>query len=173
MILTDAMAWWHDTRGSVGLLVEAYRGLCERGADTRAEKLAVVERLGLELALNAQVEHELLAPALRIAASGPSSAHSARDAGWALEAHLASGQPGDANFDARLLRLADELARRGEESGREIVRRAAADGLDLAALGTRMALRKRELIEARGPEQPEDESADPVGRPVSPALRSD
>lgn len=172
MIPTDAMAWWHDTRGSVGRLVEAYRSLCERGPGTRAEKLAVVERLGLELTLNAQVEQELLDPALQVAVSEPSLTRSARDAASALAAHLSSGEPGEAHFDARLLLLADELARRGEELRREVVRRAAALGLDLTALGARMALRKRELTEAQGPDQAEDESADPVGRPVSPSLRS-
>jgi hypothetical protein len=172
----DMLALLDDGRASIALLVDAYRTLCGRGGETRAEKQAVVERLGLELTLNAQVEQDILDPVLRVAPHDPSLMHLARDSAWALVAHLSTGEPGETQFDTRLLLLADDLGRRSVGAQREIARRAEEARLDLIQLGADMAARKLELLEAYQRDAQdgvatEDESADPVGQPVAPPLR--
>jgi len=163
----DAQAVLHAGNASVALLVSAYRTLCERGPGTEAEKLAIVDRLNLELTLHAQVEQELIDPALRLVADDTSLMHSARDAAWALVAHLSSGDPGEPRFDVRLLLMADDLARQWSGAEREIERRLQAAHVDTHALGLRIIERQRELLQAYGEPLPgealEDEEADPVG----------
>lgn len=169
----DALALLRRNQDSVTRLIDAYKGLCERGRDTAAEKMAVAQRLHLELTVTTLPQQEILGPPLR-AVTGDTSLWRSQDASaWSLIAHLSMGEPGNSRFDGRLLVLGGELVRQYAQDSREAL--AHASGLDLAALGAAMRARQQELMaefDAPAP-APEDESGDPVGQPVSDALTRD
>jgi hypothetical protein len=165
----DALALLQQDQASVATLLDAYKGLCDRPGVTLAEKHAVAQRLHLELTLGAMPQQEVLGPVLRAALQDP-AVFRAQDASvWSLIAHLSMGEPGDSRFDARLMSLGGELVRHWAQDRREVLPRACGTALDLQALGDRMQARKGELMAEFDPptDDEEDESDDPVGRPVS------
>jgi hypothetical protein len=159
----DALALFVQGQASIGKLLEAYKGLCQRPGETGAEKRAVAQRLHLELTVVTLSQQELLGPLLR-AASGDAALLRAQDASaWSLIAHVAMGEPGSPRFDARLLALGGELVRQVAEDGRGALTRVPAS-VDLKTIGAQMRRRQAELMdEFEAPLGIEDESADPVG----------
>lgn len=159
----DAIGVLQQTRASVGQLFDAYAALCDRIGDTYEEKLAVVERLSLELTLNTQVEEELLVPALHHAAVDLSPLQALHDSAWATVAQLSMGEPGDLRFDGKLLGLAQELNQRLKLVHDVTLPLLPGAGIALAELGQRMLARKARLVEAFDRPAVEDEDDDPVG----------
>jgi hypothetical protein len=165
----DALALLQQDQASVVTLLDAYKALCERSGVTLAEKHAVAHRLHLEVTLGAMPQQELLGPPLRAALQDASLFRAQDASAWSLIAHLSMGEPGDSRFDARLMALGGELVRHWAQDRREVLPRAYGTALDLRALGDRMRARKAALMAEFDPplDDEEDESDDPVGRPVS------
>lgn len=157
-----------QNRASVNRLLDAYAALCDRSGDTANEKLAIVERVSLEVTLDSQVEEELLFPALHLAGIDLKPFQGFHDTAWALIAQLAIGEPGEVKFDSKVLSLGRDLARRMQQVHDVTLPQLPGSGIDLATLGQRMIDRKDRLMEAFDrPADEEDEDDDPVGRPVS------
>jgi len=162
-----------QNRASVSQLLDAYAALCERVGDpTEAEKLAIVERISLEVTLNTQVEEEMLFPSLHVAGIDLSPFQAFHDTAWALIAQLSMGDPGDLRFDTKVLSLGRDLVGRMQQVHDVTLPQLPPSGIDLGELGARMLARKAHLMEAfdRPAEDDEDEDDDPVGRPVSGTL---
>lgn len=166
----DAVAVLSLSRSSVLQLLGAYDALCERDGDVRSEKLAVVERLSLELTLDTQVEEEVLMPLLHRAGIDLSPALALHDCAWSLVARMSMGDPGDLRYDAKLRLLGRDLAARLRHLHEQTMPALEASGIDLNELGCRMVARKVELLDAVDRDDAEDEEDDPVGRPVSARL---
>lgn len=167
-IPTDAIGVLQQSRASVSQLLDAYAALCERGGETRLEKQAIVERLGLELTLNTQVEEEVLVPSLHVAAVDLSPLQALHDCAWALVAQMSMGDPGELRFDAKLLALGRDVIARLQLVHDVTLPLLPPSGIDLGEVGHRMMARKERLLEAfdRPIAEEEDEGADPVGQSV-------
>lgn len=158
-----------QNRASINQLLVAYAALCERSGETEGEKLAIVERISLEVTLDTQVEEELLFPSLHVAGIDLAPFQALHDSAWALIAQLSMGDPGDLRFDSKVLTLGRELAGNMQRVHDVTLPQLPPSGLDLGELGARMLARRAHLMEAF--DRPaEDESDDPVGRPVSGTL---
>ena len=166
----DAIGVLQQNRASVSHLLDAYATLCERSDDTTGEKLAIVERISLEVTLDTQVEEELLFPALHTAGIDLQPFQGFHDTAWALIAQLSMGEPGDLRFDTKVLTIGRDLTQRMQQVHDLTLPRLPGSGIDLAALGERMLARKLRLMEAFDRPAEEDEDDDPVGRPVSGTL---
>jgi hypothetical protein len=166
----DAIALLLQNRSSVQGLLDAYDVLCGRQGDVRSEKLAVVERLSLELTLDTQVEEEVLVPALHRAGIDLSPILALHDCAWALVARMSMGDPGDLRYDGKVQALGRDLCHQLRRAHDETVAALVATDMDLGELGARMVARKVQLMEAVERDEQEDESDDPVGRPVSTRL---
>lgn len=158
----DAIGVMLETRHSVGQLLDAYAALCARDGETAGEKLAIVERLSLELTFAAQVEEELLFPALHMAHVDLAPLRALHDTAWALVAQLSMGEPGDLHFDARLVAKGRDVLQALQRVHDDTLPRFPGAALDLRQLGDAMTARRRELMAAFESDQ-EDESGDPVG----------
>ena len=156
-----------QNRSSVNQLLDAYAALCERTGDTATEKLAIVERVSLEVTLDTQVEEELLFPALHVAGIDLQPFQGFHDTAWALIAQLSMGEPGDLRFDSKVLLIGRDLTQRMQQVHDQTLPQLPGSGIDLAALGQRMLARKATLMEAFDRPAEEDEDDDPVGRPMS------
>ena len=169
---TDALSLLHADQDAIARLLDAYKALCERAGVTLAEKDAVAQQLHLDLTVGAMVQQEILGPPLRAALQDPTLFRAQDASAWSLIAHLSMGEPGDSRFDTRLLALGGELLQHWAEDRRDSLLFACATSLNLVELGERMQARQLELrAEFALPSDEEDESDDPVGRPVSAALQ--
>ncbi len=130
---------------------------CDRlsGDPSGADRGSVVSRLCGETSAHAQIQKEVLVPALRDAADERAGgaqddrlaqvlATQARSGQLAAEVGLL--QPGDADFDAKVTALANAIREQIRIERDELLPLAREAGLDLEALGTRMDQRKTELI---------------------------
>lgn len=160
----DAVAVLLQNRASIRQLLDAYAALCDRGGDTQGEKLAIVERLSLELTLDTQVEEEMLFPPLHAAGLSLGPLQAMHDSAWGLIAQMSMGEPGDLRFDEKVLALGRDVAARMQQVHDEILPLLPASGIDLQDLGGRMLARKAYLMDAFDrPAEEEDEDDDPVG----------
>ncbi len=168
----DAVAVLLQNRVSIRHLLDAYAALCARqGDNTQGEKLAIVERLSLELTLDTQVEEEMLFPSLHVAGVNLAPFQALHDSAWGLIAQMSMGEPGDLRFDGKVLSLGREMAQRMEQVHDETLPLLPASGIDLRELGARMLARKAHLMDAFDrPAEEEDDDDDPVGGPVSGTL---
>ena len=160
----DVLALLQQNRASIRHLLDAYASLCDRGGDTQGEKLAVAERLNLELTLDTQVEEELLFPSLHAAGLNLGPFQALHDSAWGLVAQMSMGEPGDVRFDAKMLSLGRDLAARMQHVHDETLPLLPGSGIDLRDLGARMIARKAHLM--KGFDEPadvEDEDYYPVG----------
>jgi hemerythrin-like domain-containing protein len=126
---------------------------CEdlRGLEDAEEKLAaLVDDLCDALIVHTMVEEELFYPALR-AASGDDELFDDAELEHAgareLVSQLEVMYPGDEHFDATLAVLADEVAHHIAQEESEMFALARTAGVDLSALGQRLALRQAQLEE--------------------------
>lgn len=161
---SDVIALLQQNRASICRLLEAYAALCERNDDTGGEKLAVAERLNLELTLDTQVEEEVLFPSLHAAGLNLGPFQALHDSAWGLVAQMSMGQPGDIRFDEKMLSMGRDLATRMRQVHDETLPLLPGVGIDLNDLAVRMDARKRQLMkEFDSPADVEDEDDDPVG----------
>jgi len=164
----DAIGLLLQNRASIHQLLDAYAALCGRSDDARGEKLAVAERLNLELTLDTQIEEELLFPSLHAAGLSLGPFQALHDSAWGLVAQMSMGEPGDLRFDEKLLTLGGDVAARMQQVHDQMLTLLSVSGIDLRELAARMMARKAHLMEAFDqPADLEDEDDDPVGGPES------
>ena len=160
----DVIALLLQNRASIRQLLDAYMALCERSGDTQGEKLAIAERLNLELMLDTQIEEELLFPSLHAAGLNLGPFQAMHDSAWGMVAQMSMGEPGDLRFDEKMLALGHDVAARMQQVHDETLPLLPAAGIDLRELGARMIARKRHLMGTFDqPADVEDEDDDPVG----------
>ena len=160
----DVIALLQQNRASIRQLLDAYASLCDRTGDTEGEKLAVAERLNLELTLDTQIEEEVLFPSLHAAGLNLGPFQALHDSAWGLVAQMSMGAPGDMRFDEKMLSLGRDLTARMLQVHDETLPLLPGSGIDLSGLGARMVARKRHLLKTfDSPAGVEDEDDDPVG----------
>ncbi|KQQ89055.1 hemerythrin domain-containing protein [Massilia sp. Leaf139] len=145
----DALALLRTDHEQVRLLFAQYEGL--RGLEDAEEMMAeLVDDLCDALVIHTMIEEELFYPALR-AATGDDELFDDAELEHAgareLVSQLEVMYPGDEHFDATLAVLAEEMAHHMAQEEGEVFELARACGLDLAALGQRLALRRAQLDE--------------------------
>jgi hypothetical protein len=140
----DAIALLEADHRAVKLLFEEYES-----AAGDARKRALANAICVALKVHARLEEDLFYPAAARAVDDRGLLEeaevehaSARD----LIAQIESGAPGEALFDARVKVLGEYIDHHVAEEEGEIFPQCRAAGLDLAALGEAMALRRQELL---------------------------
>lgn len=140
-------------QGALGLLKadhRAVRALFEEfeRAEGDARKRALAIAICTALKVHARLEEDIFYPAAFAVLDDADLIQeamvehaSARD----LIAQIESGAPGEALFDARVKVLSEYIEHHVAEEEGEIFPRCKASGLDLAALGQLLAVRKQEL----------------------------
>jgi Hemerythrin HHE cation binding domain len=118
------------------------------------DRLALAKRICAALTVHTQVEEEIFYPAFLRASSDRDLHHEAaiEHAGAkALIAQLESSVPTDEYYDARMKVLSEMIKHHvnEEEQRGGMFAKAKATGMDLEALGARMATRKNELTASR------------------------
>jgi hypothetical protein len=171
----DALALLRRSQQSLDQLFFAFHLLCERD-DTDEGKRALIERLHLELAVHLQLVEEVVHPALQ---QGGSAAY-AELIGEARRAHrgaremlaaIVASALADAGRDAKVEALGEFVARQFEHERGLLfpaLRQAlpSLDELGVCLLQRRQALMAQYTRALSHGSLPEDESDDPVGRPV-------
>lgn len=144
--------------------VDAMLADCERLAGTQdasaADRSGLVSRLGALLIAHAQMEHQLFYPALGLDAlqrEHATAEHAAMEASLQslsdpeANATAAAGGRSDADRFATLVgQLAHQVREHVKSEESEFFPKASAAGIDLHDLGTKMALRRSELLGDQG-----------------------
>lgn len=108
---------------------------------------------GLSVHAEAEAEAEIFYPAVKPAPNDKELVPRATVEHAALEAlnsRIEGIGPGDGLFDARVTVLAEYATHQVKEEQSEMFRRAKACQLDMAALGSRLAARRQQLLAAAG-----------------------
>ena len=146
---SDATALLEADHREVEALFEAYDSA---GSDT--DKKAVADSICLALKVHAQIEEELFYPAARDATGDTDLLDEAtveHQGAKTLVAQIEASAPGQPLYDAQIRVLEEQVRHHvGEEEG-ELFPQARESGLDLAALGARLAARKAELLALLAP----------------------
>ncbi len=160
----------NDTMDAIALLKADHRvveELFEKYEQTKssATKAKLAERICLELSIHAMIEEEIFYPAVRgeVEDDMLDEAYVEHDGAKMLIAELMEGDVGDDFYDAKVTVLSEEIKHHvKEEEGRGgIFAQAKKAGIDMAALGEKMAARKAELkktFRQTGVPQPETRS---------------
>jgi hypothetical protein len=114
-------------------------------------KQALAREICTELSVHATIEEEIFYPACKgqVEKDLISEAHVEHDAAKVMIAELAAGTPENEFFDAKMTVLSEEIkhhVKEEEKPGEGIFAQARDGGIDLEALGDRLALRKGELL---------------------------
>ena len=145
----DALALLRAEHERVRLLFAQYEGL--RGMEDAEETMAeLVDDLCDALIVHAMIEEELFYPALRAALGDDElfdDAELEHAGARELISQLEVMYPGDEHFDATLAVLFEEVEHHVAEEESEMFEAARASGVDLVALGHRLALRRAQLDE--------------------------
>ena len=113
-----------------------------------AEKGALVQKICVELIVHTQIEEEIFYPAVRAAiddADLMDEADVEHAGAKELIAQLVAMEPGDDHYDAKVTVLGENIDHHVKEEQGEIFPKAKKAKLDLAALGTKILARKKEL----------------------------
>lgn len=142
----DAIAMLTAEHKEVKAMFEQYEGLGDR-AKSGKKKLA--DQICTALMLHATIEEEIFYPALRAASKDAADLLDEAEVEHAgakdLIAQIQDMDPEDDLYDAKVKVLGEQIDHHvGEEEG-EMFPKAKKAGLDLAALGEEMAMRKDEL----------------------------
>lgn len=118
------------------------------GASGDAEKRALAIGICTALKVHARLEEDLFYPAAAEAVEADllQEAQVEHASAKDLISQIEMGAPGEALFDARVKVLSEYVAHHVEEEEGELFPRCRKGGLDLDALGRRMAFRKQELL---------------------------
>jgi len=145
----DALALLRHEHDRIRALFAEFARL--HGIDDEDERKAeLVDEICYELTLHAMIEEELVYPLLRAAAEDDEMMDEAEveHAGVReLVSQLEVMYPGDDHFEATVAVLAEEVAHHVAIEESELFETARTAGIDLAALGRKMAARRRELDE--------------------------
>lgn len=142
----DAIAMLTADHKEVKGMFEEYDGLGDRA---NASKKKLADKICTALTLHATVEEEIFYPALRAASKEAADLLDEAEVEHAgakdLIAQIQEMDPEDDLYDAKVKVLGEQIDHHvGEEEG-EMFPKAKKAGLDMAALGAEMAVRKEEL----------------------------
>ena len=117
-----------------------------------AASRSIAEEICLDLSVHAQIEEEIFYPACegKVEEDLLKESYVEHDGAKVLIAEIASGGPGDEFYEAKVKVLKEEIEHHVEEEERRmegLFAQARKAGLDMDALGERLAARKRELTE--------------------------
>jgi hypothetical protein len=128
-------------------------GLFDQFDDARgsADKGRIVAEICTELKIHTMIEEEIFYPALRgkLDDSVIDEAYVEHDGAKVLVNDLAQGTPADAMYDAKVKVLAEEIRHHVKEEERWLTgmfAKARMAGVDMTDLGTKMLIRKNELL---------------------------
>jgi hemerythrin-like domain-containing protein len=145
----DALALLQGEHEHVRRLFARYESL--RGLDDAEETMAeLVDDLCDALIIHTMIEEELFYPALRAALGDDElldDAELEHAGARELISQLEVMYPGDEHFDATLAVLFEEVAHHIAQEEGEMFEAARTAGIDLVALGERLALRRAQLDE--------------------------
>ena len=146
---SDAIALLQADHREVDSLFDAF----EASSDA-AQKKALADKICLALKVHTQIEEELLYPPAREQTGDGDLIDEAlvEHAGAkTLIAQIEAMQPGQPLYDARVKVLGEQVRHHVEEEETELFPEVRASGMDLAALGARLAARKAELTTLLAP----------------------
>lgn len=144
----DALQLLHADHRRIDAMLSDCERLAASDEASSADRSGLVSRLGALLIAHGQMEQQLFYPALRVARREIEQAEQAHaDIARQLEQLSASGSSA-AEFKERIAALA--AAVRAHVSAEEAQLFAGAEGLDLHALGTSLAMRRGELLGEQG-----------------------
>jgi hypothetical protein len=169
---SDALELLRREQVSLNKLFFAFHLLCER-RDTEREKQAILERLHLELAVHVRVVDEVVLETLPPGDPDADLADEVRSQQLGIEELMGAlmRMPGDdAERDAKVEALGEFVERHLSHERNLLFPRLRQAGIDLKALGLAVREHHDQLLEKyqrllAHHDAPEDESADPVGRP--------
>ncbi len=173
---SDALQQLRRQHVSLDKLFFAFHLLCERD-DTEREKLAIVERIHLELAVHLQLVSDVVHPALQQLGEGDAAlieeARAAHASVREMVALIVSQPLDDTERDARVEALGEFVARQLIHERSLLFPRLRNADLNLKGLGHQLAERREALLAEygrllQGDSVSEDEAADPVGQPAPP-----
>lgn len=133
--------------------IDAMLADCERlggAGESAADRSGMVSRLGALLIAHARMEQELFYPALGLTAGQLEDAVAEHAQVEALLQRLAEPEAAASAYAERVSALALLVRQHVQKEEAELFERAASAGLDLAALGTQMALRRTALLGDQG-----------------------
>lgn len=131
-------------------------------AKDKKRKKALADEICRELSVHAKIEEDIFYPACEGAVEGDllEEAHVEHDGAKVLIAEIAAGGPDDDFYDAKVKVLSEMIEHHVEEEEKRVeglFSRARKAGLDMDALGEKMAAEKKKLLatyEARGLPKP-------------------
>lgn len=143
----DAVALLKEDHKKVKKMFKDFEKLKEKGSDE--EKAALVSQICMELTVHTQIEEEIFYPAFRKTKDAEDMVDeavvehaSAKD----LVRQLQTMQPSDELYDAKVTVLGEYIEHHVEEEEKEMFKKAKRAKLDLAALGKKLANRKKALM---------------------------
>jgi hypothetical protein len=142
----DAIALLKADHRKVEELFEKF----EKAKDGNAKK-ALAQQICIELSVHATIEEEIFYPACKDKVEGDllSEAYVEHDGAKVMIAELANGSPDNEFYDAKMTVLSEEIkhhVKEEEKPGEGVFAQARHEGIDLDALGDRLAARKEELL---------------------------
>src|SRR3954453_12337479 len=159
----DAIALLKDDHRAVEKL---FRDFESAKSDGRKQTLA--RRICLELTVHTMIEEEIFYPACegKVDEDLLKEAYVEHDAAKLLIAEIETGEgKGDDFFDAKVQVLGEQIEHHVQEEEKELFPQVRKAGIDLDALGERLAVRKAELVrefKASGVPEPELTTMDEV-----------
>ena len=158
---------------AVALLKADHRkveALFEKYEKSRGKKAEIAKKICMELIVHTMLEEELFYPACREAGVEEDMMDEAdveHDGAKMLIAELEHGSPNDDYYDAKVKVLSEEIKHhvKEEEQRDGVFAQAKSKGVDLAAVGEKMAARKQEILA----EINEDSLPTPVTRTLTAA----
>ncbi|WP_428663827.1 hemerythrin domain-containing protein [Reyranella sp.] len=143
---TDAIALLKADHRKVEDLFEKFEA-----ATDNASKKALAQQICTELSVHATIEEEIFYPACKGKVEGDlmSESYVEHDGAKVMIAELAAGSPENEFYDAKMMVLSEEIkhhVKEEEKPDEGVFAQAREAGVDLDALGDRMALRKGELL---------------------------
>lgn len=143
----DAIALLKDDHKKVKKLFKDFEKLKENGGDE--EIAALVSQICMELTVHAQIEEEVFYPAFRKTKDAEDLVDEAvveHATAKDLIRQLQSMAPSDELYDAKVTVLGEYIDHHVEEEEKEMFKKAKKAKLDMAALGKKLASRKKALM---------------------------
>lgn len=144
--IVDAIALLKEDHKKAKKLFKDFEKLKEKGSDE--EKAALVSQICMELTVHTQIEEEVFYPAFRKTKDAEDMVDEAtveHATAKDLIRQLQSMQPSDELYDAKVTVLGEYIEHHVEEEEKEMFKKAKRAKLDLAALGKKLASRKKAL----------------------------
>jgi hypothetical protein len=142
----DAIALLKDDHRKVEALFEKF----EKAKDAKTKK-ALATEICTELSVHATIEEEIFYPACHQAVEDDlrAEAYVEHDAAKVLIAELAGSDPANEFYDAKMKVLSEDIkhhVKEEEKPGEGFFAQARKGGVDMDALGEKLAARKQELL---------------------------